>query len=84
MEGYYFFQRDYWVIGVNAISEADARQHIKTHALGAKFNGFHYPTKSELATATGMVTAKRQEQIHEEMLDLVQEWNERKLKQEVK
>ena len=63
MKRYYFYRRNHWEIGVDAIDRKDADQYIRANATGAKYIGYFVPAQE--TTATGAVTAKRQRQIME-------------------
>jgi hypothetical protein len=79
---WFWYKRGYWEMAVNAINRKDANEHIKVSAPGAVFTGEHQLSVTTMAT--GMVTAKRQAQIHEAMLDMVDDWNAKKQAQEPK
>jgi len=70
---WFWFKRGGWSICVNAISRNDAREHIGIHAPGAAFQGERTPTRNDVMT-TGMVTAKREAQIHEFVEQERREW----------
>ena len=62
---WYWYKQGGWEIAVDAVSKADADQHIKINAPGAKYIGVGEPTPmySGWSTATAMTTARRQEEI---------------------
>ena len=75
---YYWYKLGGWEMCVDAVSRQDANQHIKTHAYGAKFQGEYDPPQmaghGQLSTATGMITAKRQEIISASIRHEIEEW----------
>lgn len=66
MRKYYFYRRNHWEIGVDAVNKKDADEYIRVNATGAKFIGSFVPAQEN--TATGAVTAKRQRQIRGEAI----------------
>jgi hypothetical protein len=62
MRDYYWFQRNHFVLAVDAVSLTDAREYAKRSIPGAEYLG-HYPAPGTPTTACGGVTDRRQEQI---------------------
>lgn len=62
---WYWYKRGGWEMAVNAVNRSDADQHIRSSAPGAKYQGERLPSRV-YSTATGMVTAKMQQVIHDE------------------
>jgi hypothetical protein len=72
---FYWYKRGGWEIAVDAVSRQDANHHIHRWAYGAVFQGeWKPPTMLHPSTATGMITSRRQEQIHDALVRENEAW----------
>jgi hypothetical protein len=70
---WYAYKRGGWEIAVDAVSQHDAAQHIKRAASGAEYQGEFSPPHA-YTTMTAMVTARREQAIHDALEREYQAW----------